>query len=619
MKKDIIRVARVQRADETDLCQAPFLLQFRVLFGEPQSCVGSVRVRIYDPHYTLFYARDDEPTRGIRRHLSQLTLLLESERLWRDGTYFVYLFINDRVYRRGVFELHTPQGKRRTSDGYLDDFDKTSFEYQLATEVCRSNCWYDIERSRLMYDDRQQLMRLLLNFHEVNDAHDVQFGHKPHFFVTGDAEQTLTLTQGIAQVLQAKVREAQRGVVWVPVADVMSELSGLRVCRSLHDKYLVVLDMEMEREAIERSRLGWQWFMEHVLCEDSYRFTMFILRWSKPCMKAWLEVFPDLFRLVHLVSPFRKLLIAESDQYPHAPEEIPSGTEEYSLQPLNELVGLARVKQEVAQAYTMARFAARRSRMNLPAMSDERHHMLFLGNPGTGKTTVAKMLGEIYHDIGLLSSGHTVVVTRSQLVGEYIGKTEAQTTEYIKKARGGILFIDEAYTLVPHDQPSNDFGCEVLHALLPVLSEPHPDLIVILAGYEDKMQQLLQSNQGLHDRFPITLHFDDFTAAELFQMAVQLGAKQGFHFTEAASARLQGLIAQTVAKRDAHFGNGRWVHNLMEQGIVPAMARRVMAMSRRFDEYTLLTRIEEVDVQTAADGWLSEHNEVIAPRRRVGF
>lgn len=236
--------------------------------------------------------------------------------------------------------------------------------------------------------------------------------------------------------------------------------------------------------------------------------------------------------------------------------------------------------------------------MCLQTNNEQRNHMLFLGNPGTGKTTVAKLVGEIYHNMGLLSKGHTVETNRSKLVGEYIGMTEKKTLEAIEEARGGVLFIDEAYTLVSHESDTKDFGKEILNALLTVLSEPQPDMIVILAGYEDKMMNMMKTNPGLKDRFPLTFHFDDYSAEELMEMACRTLKAGNYRLTDDAHKCLNTLIEKAAANRNEYFGNGRWVHNLIYQGIIKSMARRVMASSptERNIDIDMLCVIEESDI-----------------------
>jgi stage V sporulation protein K len=263
------------------------------------------------------------------------------------------------------------------------------------------------------------------------------------------------------------------------------------------------------------------------------------------------------------------------------------------------MVGLERMKREINDMRNMTFFNLRRYELNLEDATDNRFHMLFLGNPGTGKTTVAKLIGAMYHSMGILTSGHTVEVNRSTLIGEYIGQTEARTKEYIKKAEGGVLFIDEAYSLFSDSNSTNDFGKHVLNSLLPVLAEPNPNMIIIMAGYEDKIDYMLQSNQGLRERFPIRIHFDDYTADELLQIAHYTCAKRGFVLTTEADERLRIYIENETKKRTPSFSNARWVNNLMYQGVIKSMANRVLATTSETDLNKLYTTIEEADIITA--------------------
>ena len=227
---------------------------------------------------------------------------------------------------------------------------------------------------------------------------------------------------------------------------------------------------------------------------------------------------------------------------------------------LEAMVGLQRVKDDMREARMMAMFNMKRAEMCLQTDSEQRNHMLFLGNPGTGKTTVAKLVGEMYHNMGLLSKGHTVETNRSKLVGEYIGMTEKKTLEAIEEARGGVLFIDEAYTLISHESDTKDFGKEILNALLTVLAEPQPDMIVILAGYEDKMMDMMKTNPGLKDRFPLTFRFDDYSAEELMEMACRSLKAGNYRLTEDAHKRLAAVIEKVAAHRDEWAMNTCYVY-----------------------------------------------------------
>ena len=288
---------------------------------------------------------------------------------------------------------------------------------------------------------------------------------------------------------------------------------------------------------------------------------------------------------------------------------------------LEAMVGLQRLKDDMKEARMMAMFNKKRAEMCLQTDGEQRNHMLFLGNPGTGKTTVAKLVGQMYHSMGLLSKGHTVETNRSKLVGEYIGTTEKKTLDAIEEARGGVLFIDEAYTLVSHESDTKDFGKEVLNALLTVLSEPEPDMIIILAGYEDKMAAMMKTNPGLKDRFPLTFHFDDYSAGELMEMACRTLEAGNYRLTDEAHRCLASLIEKAAAQRDEYFGNGRWVHNLINQGIIKSMARRVMSGSAAVKniDISLLCDIQEADIIEAERNFLNLKTSRISSPRPIGF
>lgn len=304
--------------------------------------------------------------------------------------------------------------------------------------------------------------------------------------------------------------------------------------------------------------------------------------------------------------------VNDSDTTPEPRPHQPSPLERFE-----QMVGLDRVKKEVSEARTMALFTQHRRALGLDASSENRNHMLFLGSPGTGKTTVARLIGEMYHEMGLLSKGHTVETSRTDLMGEYIGETEKKIRDDIERARGGVLFIDEAYTLVFGASDSKDYGRHVLDALLTVLSEPNPDMIVILAGYEDKMQALLRVNPGLHDRFPLKFHFDDYSSEQLYQMAVNLLMAQNYVLSDEAARMLRQTTDKAVRQRDRYFGNGRWVHNLVEHGIIKNMARRVMAAEPDTQDRQIFCRVEESDVVEAADRLLAR--SATPTPCRIGF
>lgn len=314
----------------------------------------------------------------------------------------------------------------------------------------------------------------------------------------------------------------------------------------------------------------------------------------------------------------KSLLMPKADTAASEPAEIAKNND--AEKELEGMIGLRKVKDDMKDARLMSMFKKKRADMCLQKNKENVNHMLFLGNPGTGKTTVAKLVGQIYHNMGLLSKGHTVETNRAKLVGEYIGMTEKITLEVIEQARGGVLFIDEAYTLISNkESDSKDFGKEVVNALLTVLSEPDPDMIIIMAGYEDKMNNMLSTNPGLKDRFPLNFTFENYNEDELMEIACNLLEKDNYKLTDAARDRLHLLMEKAVANRDEHFGNGRWVHNLINQGVIKSMAKRVMLGGFTEQNKESLTQIEEADIIEAENNYLKLRNKRTVSIRPIGF
>lgn len=287
---------------------------------------------------------------------------------------------------------------------------------------------------------------------------------------------------------------------------------------------------------------------------------------------------------------------------------------EEAMQELNALVGLSSLKQGLNHLFTHFQFCRKRASLGLPNLKGTPRHLIFTGNPGTGKTTVAKLIGRIYKSLGMLSDGGTVVTERGKLVGRYIGQTEEMMQQLIGEAKGKVLFIDEAYTLFTDQVDRRDVGYRVIESLLTVLSDPDSDIVVILAGYAKEMQDLLQANSGLSSRFPVRYEFEDYSADELQQMVVRRLAQEQYSLTEAAQTALADLVNEAVAAKDETFGNGRWVSQLVEEQILPAMARRVMDCGPSEDPL-LFCRVEEEDI-LASRGVLTSRKP---QRKRMGF
>ena len=303
-------------------------------------------------------------------------------------------------------------------------------------------------------------------------------------------------------------------------------------------------------------------------------------------------------------------------------KEVVSSNNEFlyrkSMAKLEAMVGLASLKAQLARDFAMMRFYDERRRMGLSAESGATHHMLFTGNPGTGKTTVARLIGKIYHAMGYLSKGEVIAVDRTQLVGAHIGETEENMLDVLKRAKGNVLFIDEAYTLCDTTYDRRDFGYHVVEALLPVMADPHSDMIVIFAGYAHEMERLMQVNQGLKGRFTHHLHFDDYTADELMQIGDNLLAEHQYVLTDEARGLLTSVVERMVQYKDRYFCNARWMKQFVESGLLPAMASRVMQVPHNALDYALLTTIEVADVE-AAERIYAPRQVELNIRPRIGF
>lgn len=266
---------------------------------------------------------------------------------------------------------------------------------------------------------------------------------------------------------------------------------------------------------------------------------------------------------------------------------------EVSLKALEALVGLEEVKQEVTTLVNLVKVRSlRKSRgMKVPDMS---LHMVFSGNPGTGKTTVARLVGRIYKALGILPSGHVIEVDRAGLVAGYIGQTAIKTKEALQKAHGGILFIDEAYTLVGHHE--TDFGQEAIDTVLKYMEDNRDSIVVIVAGYAQKMQSFVQSNPGLQSRFNKFISFGDYAVSDLYTIFLRLVESHQYYYNEqVAQIVLDGLAAVKI-KEDSRFANARTVRNVFET-VVQEQANRIAGNKKCDDDALYL--IDEADVTAA--------------------
>ncbi|MGE5484473.1 MAG: AAA family ATPase [Ignavibacteriales bacterium] len=271
---------------------------------------------------------------------------------------------------------------------------------------------------------------------------------------------------------------------------------------------------------------------------------------------------PDVFRMLREHSP-----ASASSSRPTAAQ--PANP----LEELDSMIGLHQVKALVREIRAFVEVQRRRQRAGLVA-EPVVLHMIFRGNPGTGKTTVARILGRIFRDIGMLEKGHLVEVERADLVGEYIGHTAQKTREQVKRALGGILFIDEAYSLARGGE--KDFGKEAIDTLVKAMEDHKDNLVLILAGYPDEMDRFLWTNPGLRSRFPLHLSFQDYTTQELMEIGDLMFASRQYTLTPGAREALELYLARCLTTETVP-ANARLVRNLVEKAI-RKQALRLMAV-----------------------------------------
>jgi probable Rubsico expression protein CbbX len=259
-----------------------------------------------------------------------------------------------------------------------------------------------------------------------------------------------------------------------------------------------------------------------------------------------------------------------------------------------ELVGLKPVKTRIREIAALLLVDRLRKQFELLSETPTLH-MNFTGNPGTGKTTVAMRMGEILKRLGYVREGHLVTVTRDDLVGQYIGHTAPKTKEVIKKAMGGVLFIDEAYYLY---KPENerDYGAESIEILLQVMENNRDDLVVILAGYKDKMDRFFQSNPGMRSRVAHHLDFPDYSPEELLAIAKLMLAEQSYHFSPDG----EKMFAEYIKKRMEleHFANARSIRNALDRARL-RQANRLFASTGKKLKKTDLITIEAEDIKAS--------------------
>ena len=279
------------------------------------------------------------------------------------------------------------------------------------------------------------------------------------------------------------------------------------------------------------------------------------------------------------------------DEEVKSPIELPDSDDRKPIQELETLIGLDSVKRDVVSLANFIKMKQMREAKGLKAPSIS-YHCVFTGNPGTGKTTVARILAGIFKELGILRSGHLVETDRSGLVAEYVGQTAIKTNKIIDTALDGVLFVDEAYTLVGGQ---NDYGKEAIATLLKRMEDDRDRLIVILAGYSNEMEDFINSNPGLRSRFNRYIYFPDYSASELFQIFNLNVSKNEYVITDEAEDFIKTKLDKVVKNKQKDFGNARYIRNYFEMAIEHQANRLAMEVDLTAEKLSELT-IDDVDL-----------------------
>lgn len=280
-----------------------------------------------------------------------------------------------------------------------------------------------------------------------------------------------------------------------------------------------------------------------------------------------------------------------------------------SVKELQRLVGLQNVKSLIEEIVAYVKIERKRQQEGLltePMVL----HMIFRGNPGTGKTTVARLMGRLLRELGVLQKGHLIELERADLVGEYVGHTAQRTREQIRKSLGGVMFIDEAYSLARGG--SRDFGREAIDTLVKSMEDYRKDMVLILAGYKNEMDNFLASNPGLRSRFPIHLSFPDFTVSELMDIARLMVEDRQYRFAPEAEAKLETIIRQSSNTGHPFGGNARFVRNIVEKAIRTQALRLVKHKTLSREQLILLEACDIPDETYRIEGNECFENEKLA-------
>ncbi|WP_456279022.1 AAA family ATPase [Bacillus sp. AK128] len=290
------------------------------------------------------------------------------------------------------------------------------------------------------------------------------------------------------------------------------------------------------------------------------------------------------------IDEMEKALEARDDLKSDESQEFTKPVVEDVLRELDSYIGLEKVKQRVREICNLVIFNKLRQDQGLK-VEQPSLHMVFTGNPGTGKTSIARIIAKVFKALGVLKKGHLVEVGRADLVGEYVGHTAVKTLGKLKEAREGVLFIDEAYSLVRGQ--GNDFGIEAIDTIVKEMEDKRKELVIILAGYPNEMDRFLQSNPGLQSRFNSHILFEDYSIDELLEIGKIMLQQKQYQMTDEAAQVFRKILVQKVSENPKSHGNGRLVRNIIEEAIL-CKANYVVTCKQRNLPYGQLDEIEKI-------------------------
>lgn len=334
------------------------------------------------------------------------------------------------------------------------------------------------------------------------------------------------------------------------------------------------------------------------LCNEDYaiQYTSLLYRFLSATAKADGTISEQEEKwLAKIANKYSSIRLSEGDPMHKEVSSASNNTEseKSAEEDLNELIGLATVKEDVIRLTNFVHIQQERIQRGMKNASVS-YHCVFTGNPGTGKTTVARIIARIYKEQGILKKGQLIETDRSGLVAEYVGQTAVKTNKVIDSALDGVLFIDEAYSLIQGSK--QDYGAEAVATLLKRMEDNRDRLVVILAGYENEMKQFIDSNPGLQSRFNRYIHFNDYSADELVSIFNKNVEKLEYKLTQDAEAKLKIYLQQAVINKDKNFGNARFVRNLFEKTL-ENQATRLASVTKLTTE--TLSEIKEEDIPMA--------------------